>query len=470
MSNPDLSGRSILIVEDEPTLQKRLTLQLQKLGADVVPTATLEAARALIPGGNFDFAFLDVNLPDGQGTELLGEKAFSPETGVIVMTAHGGVPDAVNAIHAGALDYLIKPFEPEQLPLVLERAKAVRQSARLEQHRRDLKAGEQYFFGSAMEDVEKQIRKIIEADHRMRGPLPPILIQGETGTGKTAIARLLHKQGSRANRELVEVNCASLPETLAESELFGHERGAFTDARQARMGLFEAANTGTLFLDEVPSLSPAVQSKLLTAIEDHKIRRVGANKSIPVDVRLITATNADLTALAKQGKFREDLYHRLDLYRIVIPPLRSRGEDILRLAEQLVARYCQHQQLPVRKISSAGSKRLMSYPWPGNVRELAHELQRAIVFEEGTELELPRLSAVLEANSHTQSTASWLNPSFRFPEQGFVLDEAIDTMVRLAMEQSNGNVSAAGRLLGVPRDFVRYRLGQKTNKSVPAPG
>jgi DNA-binding NtrC family response regulator len=466
MSSPELSGRSILIVEDDPMLQKRLALQLQKLGAEVMPATTLEAARALMASSTFDFALLDVNLPDGLGTELLEQKVFPAETGVIVMTAHGGVAEAVKAMQLGAMDYLVKPFEADELPLVLERARCIRQSARLEEHRRDAKAGEGFFFGSSLAGVEKQLKKIIEADHRMRGPLPPVLVQGETGTGKTAIARLLHKQGSRANHDLVEVNCASLPEALAESELFGHERGAFTDARQARMGLFEAANGGTLFLDEVPSLSLAVQSKVLTAIEDQNIRRVGANKSITVDVRLIAATNTDLSAMVAQGRFREDLYHRLDLYRIVIPPLRERGEDITHLAEALALRFCLKQQLPARKISAGGRKRLQAYRWPGNVRELAHELQRAIVFEETPELELALLSGGGGDNDPPPKNSHWLNGSFRFPDQGFVLDEAIDTLVRLAMEQANGNVSAASRFLGVPRDFVRYRLGQKGNKPV----
>ncbi len=471
MSRAELSGRTILVVEDDLMLQKRLALQLQKLGAEVIAATSLEAARNLIANGAFDFALIDVNLPDGLGTDLLEQKSLPAETGAIVMTAHGGVADAVKAMQWGALDYLVKPFEADELPLVLERVCRIRQAARLEEHRRDAKAGEGFYFGSSLEGVEKQLKKIIEADHRMRGPLPPVLIQGETGTGKTAIARLLHKQGSRASRDLVEVNCASLPDTLAESELFGHERGAFTDARQARMGLFEAANGGTLFLDEVPSLSLAAQSKVLTAIEDQKIRRVGANKAIRVDVRLIAATNADLTGLVAQGRFREDLYHRLDLYRIIIPPLRERGQDIMRLAEQLVLRFCLNQQLPPRKISEAGQKRLLAYRWPGNVRELAHEMQRAIVFEETGELELPRLcgGGAKDARSQNDSNDSndqWFNASFRFPEQGFVLDDAIDRLVRLAMEQAHSNVSAASRLLGVPRDFVRYRLGQKGNKAV----
>jgi DNA-binding NtrC family response regulator len=312
------------------------------------------------------------------------------------------------------------------------------------------------------------LQKILAADQRMREGLPPVLIQGETGTGKTALARWLHEHGPRAGRELVEVNCSALPETLAESELFGHERGAFTDARTARMGLFEAANGSTLFLDELPSLSPALQAKVLTAIEDRKIRRVGGNKPIPVDVRILAATQRDLKELAAAGQFREDLFHRLDLYRVAIPPLRERGEDIVQLAEWFLARLSQRHRLPKRRLSDVGRQRLLAYHWPGNVRELAHELERALVFEESDELSFAHLGgslAVAAPAVPATGEPDWLNPAFRLPEQGFSLDEAINRLMHLALAQTDGNVSAAARLLGVPRDFVRYRLGLKSRKA-----
>ncbi len=318
MAQDTLAGLGILIVEDEPLLRKQLAAQLERLGADVTGAGTISAARQLITDLSFDFALVDVNLPDGRGTELLQAKVFSPHTGVIIMTAHGGAAGAVEAMRLGALDYLVKPFDPLELPLVVGRAQRAKQSSRADEHRRVEQ--DAFYFGSALAGLETQLQRILTADRRQQGALPPALIEGETGTGKTAIARWLHQQGPRGAQQLIEVNCSALPETLAESELFGHERGAFTDARTGRMGLFEAAHGGTLFLDEVPSLSLSLQAKVLTAIEDHKIRRVGANKAIPVDVRLITATNADLTALVTQGKFREDLYHRLDLYLVIIPP------------------------------------------------------------------------------------------------------------------------------------------------------
>jgi two-component system, NtrC family, response regulator AtoC len=463
MSELDLSGLDILLLEDDPMLRKRAAALLERLGADVSSVDNLEGARRLVAAMPFDFAVLDVNLPDGLGTDLLREKVFAPDTGVIVVTAHGGVAGAVEAMRLGAADYLVKPFETEELPLVLERARRSRQTARVEEHRRSDRAKEGFFFGNALKPLEAQLEKIIATDQRMTGPLSPVLIQGETGTGKTALARWLHEHGPRAAGELVEVNCSALPETLAESELFGHERGAFTDARTTRMGLFEAAQGGTLFLDELPSLSPALQTKVLTAIEDRKIRRVGGNKPIPVDARIIAATQRDLKEMIGQGLFREDLYHRLDLFRVAIPPLRERGEDIVKLAEWFLRQLSHKHRLSGRRLSDTGRARLLTYHWPGNVRELAHELERALVFEEGDDLNFAQLPGSLAAIPTGQP--DWLKSGFSFPESGFSLEEAINQFMRLALSQSDDNVSAAARLLGVPRDFVRYRLGLKTKKS-----
>jgi len=457
-----LNGLSILIIEDEVLLRKQLVAYLERQGMDVTGAGTLANARQMLASLSFDFALLDVNLPDGLGTDLLKDKAFPPNTGVIVMTAHGGVGGAVEAMRLGALDYLVKPFDPAELPLVISRAHKSRQNARLVEHRRADDTGETFFFGSALAEIEAQLQKILAADARMITNLPPVLIEGETGTGKTAIARWIHNHGPRAGQPLIEVNCSALPDTLAESELFGHERGAFTDARSARMGLFEAAHGGTLFLDELPSLSPAIQAKVLAVIEDHQVRRLGGNKSITVDVRVIAATNHDLKKAVAEGRFREDLLHRLDLFRIRLPPLRERGEDILRLAELLADRLCRRHRLPRRIISEEGRRRLMAYSWPGNVRELAHELERAIVFEESQELTFSNLTLSGEAaiSQKGQSTQDWFNENFVFPPSGFNLDEAINRLIRHALKQTNGNVSAAARILGVTRDYLRYHLNE----------
>jgi len=427
----------------------------------------MQAARKFIADLSFDFALIDVNLPDGRATELLQEKAFSASTGVIVMTADGGVAGAVEAMRLGALDYLVKPFDPAELPLVIGRASRTKRTARIEEHRRS--SGPEFFFGAHLAPVKAHLEKILAADNRMQTALAPVLIQGETGTGKTTIARWLHANGPRSAQPLVEVNCSAMPDTLAESELFGHERGAFTDARTARIGLFEAANGGSLFLDELPSLSSALQAKVLTALEDGKIRRLGGNKAIPVDVRVIAATNRDLKHLITEGTFREDLFHRLDLFRLVIPPLRERGQDILELADSLMKGLCQRYRATPKEITPLGRQRILGFPWPGNVRELAHELERAIVFEEGDALDFASLQS---GNSPVPPAAAgaggampateWFNTQFHFPAEGFSLEEAILRLIHHALAQTGQNISAAARLLGVSRDYLRYRLsGQK---------
>jgi DNA-binding NtrC family response regulator len=462
----ELTGSSLLVVEDETLLRKQVASHLERRGADVTSAGTLEAARNFLAHLDFDLVLLDVHLPDGKGTDLLQKKLIPENTGVVVMTADGGVKGAIEAMRLGALDYLVKPFEIQELPLVLARAQRARQSARLEEFHRSETApsGADFYFGKALSALEERLQKILASDNRLRQQLPPVLIEGETGTGKTTIARCLHYQGPRAREPLVEMNCSAIAEPLAESELFGHERGAFTDARNARMGLFEAADGGTLFLDELPSLSPALQAKVLKTLEDHRIRRLGGTKEIPIDVRVIAASNLDLKVLVKEGTFREDLYHRLDLFRIPIPPVRERQEDIPHLAEILLKRLCRRHRLKKKSISAPGLARLQSYAWPGNVRELAHELERAVVFDEADSLDFAHLGSDSSASSLSPgASAEWLHPQFTFPPEGFQLEKAIQELIQRALEQSNQNVSAAARLLGVSRDFLRYRLsGQKS--------
>ncbi|HNQ90054.1 MAG TPA: sigma-54 dependent transcriptional regulator [Verrucomicrobiota bacterium] len=463
-----LAGVSVLLVEDEALLRRQLGAYLEHLGMDVTAAGTLAAARESLRQSAFDYAILDVNLPDGRGTDLLRDSSLSANTGAIVMTAEGGVGGAVEAMRLGALDYLVKPFDPPELPLVIQRARNARRAARLDEHRREGESGQEFVFGVALADVEEQLRRIVAADQRLQTSLAPVLIVGETGTGKTSIARWLHRHGPRAAQPLVEINCSALPETLAESELFGHERGAFTDARSARIGLFEAASGGTLFLDELPSLSLPLQAKVLAAIEDHTIRRLGGNKAIPVEVRIVAASYCDLRSLIDQGRFREDLYHRLDLFRLHLTPLRERGDDIERLAGILLERLCRRHRLPLRTLSPRGRGRLRAYRWPGNVRELAHELERSIVFAEDGPLNLDHLPVPEPARAELAGPAAphaiedWLNERYVFPEQGFSLDQARARLIDLALRQAGGNASAAARRLGVSRDVVRYHLDHRS--------
>jgi DNA-binding NtrC family response regulator len=449
-----LAQREILLLEDDPALRRRLGATLRALGGEVAEATNLAEARRLLRDLRFDYALVDLHLPDGDALMLLREGAFSENTGVVVMTAFGGIPQAVEAMRLGAGDYLTKPFEPEALPVAFLRCRQQRTAARRTEHQNVTAAdGAELFFGHSLEPVRRQLDTILAAERRLGRRLPPVLIEGETGTGKSALARWLHRHGPRASQPFVAVNCAALPEQLAESELFGHERGAFTDARQARTGLFEAADGGTLFLDEIASLSAPIQAKVLTAIEDGRIRRLGGNKEIEIDARVIAASNRPLRALAETGGFREDLYQRLNLLPITLPPLRDRGADIVELARQLLAATARRHRLRPLSISADGARRLRAQRWPGNVRELAHEIERAVIFGQEGALDFAHLEAGAAAPLH-----DWRNPAWRLPESGFSLDQVTNALIEDALRETGGNVSAAARRLGVTRQFLRYRL------------
>ena len=454
------AGSEVLVLEDDPALRKRLAAFLRGAGVVVTECALIAETRRLLREARFDFALIDLHLPDGEALELLREGAFSENTGVVVMTAFGGVKKAVEAIRLGAGDYLAKPFEPEELPLAFLRCRTTRNAARRDEHRSAQIAGEvdRLFFGESLTAIRGQLDTILATDRRLEHGLPPVLIEGETGTGKSAVARWLHRQGPRANRALITVNCAALPETLAESELFGHERGAFTDAKNGRIGLFEAADGGTLFLDEIGSLAPATQAKVLTAVEDGTIRRLGGTREISIYARLIAASNRPLADLVRQGAFRDDLYHRLNLLHLVLPPLRERGTDIIPLARHLIGRIGARHRFPNLQITAAGEARLLAQRWPGNVRELAHELEREVIFGGGAPLEFARF-----AGDTATVAAAWRNPAWRLPENGFSIDAMIDALIAEALRETKDNVSAAARRLGVTREFLRYRLsGEKS--------
>lgn len=456
-----LAGREILIVDDENLLRKRLARFLESKGANVSAVATFEEANNLLESLSFDFALLDVHLPDGNGIELL-DRAKGVTS--VIMTADGGVDSAVKAMKRGASDYLSKPFDPEEIVLVLSRCAVARQGERSRQHRQQSESVESgdgdLFFGNSLDGLKSQLDRILSADRRLQGKLPPVLIEGETGTGKSTLAKWLHRQGPRRTEEIVVVNCAALPETLAESELFGHEKGAFTDAKEKRIGLFEAADGGTLFLDEIASLSPALQAKTLLAIEEGKIRRVGATREVMVDVRLIAASNRNLKELSEAGHFREDLYHRLNLLQLRIPPLRDRSKDVLALAEYLAVGIARRYGLDTVVLSEKGRAQLELYSWPGNIRELSHEIERAMILGDPQGLEFPTLEGLVGGaalKGELDSSSDWLNPEWDFPEEGFELEGAIDRLIEKAVSQQSGNVSKAAKLLGVSRDYIRYR-------------
>ena len=460
-----LSGREILIVEDEVLLRKRLAAHLESQGASCTAVGTVQEGRNALENLPLDYALCDVNLPDGQGLDLIEVAQEQGDIPVVIMTADGGWQLAVDAMKRGAADYLAKPFDPHEVPLVLARAESGRRQTRLKRHRNEptvsVSDDQGLFFGDALQGFREQLQKVIEADRRLKDKLPPVLIEGETGTGKTSVARWLHVNGSRSDKELVVVNCAALPEQLAESELFGHEKGAFTDAKQARIGLFEAADGGTLFLDEIASLSEALQAKVLTAIEEGCIRKVGSAKTIAINVRLIAASNRSLKALSAQGAFREDLYHRLNLLSFEIPPLRERGEDLLRISDHLLEKLSRKYGYTEAGFSKRCRQSIVAYDWPGNVRELEHEIERALVLGVPEALEFASLSGGLSESGEEPDPNDWLKLGWEFPEEGFSLEDSIDRLIDKAIDQCGGNVSKAARMLGVARDYIRYRKGKK---------
>jgi len=462
-----LDGKQILILEDESLLRKGLCRFLEEdQGADCFPATSLTEARNLLAEFQPDFALLDIHLPDGNSLDLFEEPGFPETTVVVVMTAQGGIATAIDAIKRGAKDYLSKPVEPEALPMLFHRLARESSRERIDQFTKEKEASLQkgLFVGERLRAIENQLEKILKADRRLQSNLPPVLIEGETGTGKSTIARWLHRNGPRAKEELIEINCSTLPESLAESELFGHEKGAFTDARKDRMGLFEAAAGGTLFLDEIASLPFSLQAKVLTAIEDKQIRRLGGNRSRPVDVRLITASLLPLADLVAEGRFREDLYHRLNLLNLHIPPLREYPADLPDLADHILAELRKRYQQPELRLSPTAHEQLLQYDWPGNIRELMHELERSLIFSESGELDLAHLPNLSAPGSSAANPSTLLNPAWVLPEDGFQFEEELERLtaavLHLALDAEKGNVSSAARRLGVSRDFLRYRLRQ----------
>jgi len=460
-------GCEILLLEDDSTLRRRLAAHLRSFGARPTEAITLAEARRLAADVRFDFALIDLHLPDGEALALLRERVFSENTGVVVMTAFGGVKEAVEAMRLGAGEYLTKPFEPEQLPVAFLRCRAQHTAARRESHRTDQTAAPEFFFGETLSPLRASLERVLEAERRLTHNPPPVLIEGETGTGKSLLARWLQRAGPRAERPFIAINCGALPETLAESDLFGHERGAFTDAKQARLGLFEAADGGTLFLDEIGSLSLAAQAKVLTAVEDGVIRRLGGARELQVDVRLIAATNRPLAELVAAGEFREDLFHRLHLLQLTLPPLRDRRGDIVALAEHILARIARRHRLKDVAITPEGGARLQAQPWRGNARELAHELERAIIFG-GSQLDFAHLAGSASRDTDTEAP-SWRNPAWQLPAEGFSIDAVIADLVAEALRETNDNVTAAARRLGVTREYLRYRLnGDVSRRESPS--
>jgi DNA-binding NtrC family response regulator len=462
---------TLLLVEDEAVLARHLVTILGHAGYDVRHAGSVETAQRTAAATPIDVALIDLLLPDGSGLDVLAALvAADPALPVIMMTAYGSVADAVEAIKRGASDYVQKPFEPDEIAVKLEHALRAARQRREISYYRERGAATGTILGES--PAAQRLRQLVERVARSTGapgaPAPTVLLLGETGSGKGHVARALHAAGGRRDGPFIEVNCTALPETLVEAELFGYEKGAFTDAKTARAGLLETAEGGTLFLDEIGHISPALQSKFLKVIEEKTVRRVGATATRKVDVQIVAATNRDLEAAVSLGEFREDLYQRLCVVVIRIPPLRDREGDAVRMARIFLADGCKRYALPPRQLSADAETAISHHPWPGNVRELANTMERVALFSDNEVVTAEDLGLSTVPPSVGRLTSG---PSgeveIDFPKQGLSLEAVEKALVMRALHEAAGNQSAAARLLGISRDMLRYRLEKYALESDP---
>jgi DNA-binding NtrC family response regulator len=452
-----MSG-TVLIVDDERTLARAVRAFLVESGYDAEVAPDAEQALGMLEALRPDVVFSDMRLPGMNGIELLRRiREFDPSIAVVIMTAYGTIEGAVEAVKLGAFDYLKKPVDLEELKILADRAREHSQlQLELSYHRR--RAASDVPFGAvlgespAMRAVLEQARQIATLDET-----PPVLVIGETGTGKGLVARTIHAGSSRASKPFIEVNCTALPATLMEAELFGHERGAFTDAKESRMGLFEAAEGGFLFLDEVGDVELSLQGKLLKAVEERTVRRVGGIRDRKIDVRILAATNRDLERESQRERFRRDLYFRLAVILLRLPPLRERGEDVLTLAQHFLRRFTAKYGKQAERLDPRARDLLLSYPWPGNVRELSHVIERAVLWSKGSMLDVEHLALEVPPDqAEAAAEAAAVPPTSR--PAGMELEQWERSLIEQALRESDGNQTRAAQRLGISRDTLRYRL------------
>jgi DNA-binding NtrC family response regulator len=442
--------KRILVVEDEEKLRRVIELQLLSAGFEVDKAASAEEGLRVVDRA--DLVLTDLKLPNMDGLEFLNViRRQNAQVPVVMMTAFGSVENAVDAMKAGATDFLLKPFSIDHLLQVLTKALEIRA---LRDENRQLKAelGRRYEFDNII-GRSQPMQEIFETIERVAPTRATVLLAGESGVGKDLIARAIHFHSPRRDRPLVKINCTAIPENLMESELFGYEKGAFTGAQTSKPGKFELADTGTVFLDEIGDVPPAIQVKLLRVLQEREFERLGSNVTRHIDVRVVAATNQDLRAALEQGTFREDLYYRLNVVPLNIPPLRDRKQDIRSLANHFVKKLAPETGCRVESISEAALAKLEGYHWPGNVRELENVIERSLVMANGTELDAPdiRLENAPRPRQHADD---------HFLPDGLTLDEYEQDIIKEALRRAAGNKSQAARLLGLTRNALRYRLTQ----------
>src|SRR5579863_1613262 len=439
---------AILVIEDEEKYRRVIGLHLHSSGYEVKAVGTAEEGlkqASAEPG--VDLVLTDLKLPGMDCLAFLEQlRAQNMLTPVIVMSAFGTVENAVEAMKKGAVDFLPKPFSLDHLSVVVEKALEVR---KLRDENRELREalGKKYQFENII-GHSPAMQEIFATITRVAPTRATVLLCGESGVGKDMIARAIHQHSPRKDRPFVKINCTAIPENLMESELFGYEKGAFTGANVSKPGKFEAANTGTVFLDEIGDVPPSIQVKLLHVLQEREFERLGSNKVLHVDVRVIAATNVDLRAALEQGTFREDLYYRLNVVPLNIPPLRERKEDIPYLVEHFAKKFG-------GEISEGALERLMSYHWPGNVRELENVVERSVLLAQS-----PRVEAEDVKIDTAPRRATAVAGGDHFLPEGMTLDQYEQSVIREALKRANGNKSQAARLLGLTRNALRYRLAQ----------
>jgi DNA-binding NtrC family response regulator len=447
---------TLLIVEDEAKMRRLLELNLAEDGYTVHTAADAEAGLNTLRQEKIDLVVTDLKLPGMNGLEFLqAVKRTNATIPVVVMTAYGTVETAVEAMKAGASDYVLKPFSLEEMKLILRKELDVR---RLREENRSLREalGERYQFRNIVARSPK-MQEVLATVERVASTQSTVLLGGESGVGKDLIARAIHEHSRRASGPFIKINCTAIPENLLESELFGYEKGAFTGANTAKPGKFELADKGTIFLDEIGDVPGSIQVKLLHVLQDREFERLGGTKTLKVDVRVVAATNQDLRAALEQGTFREDLYYRLNVVPISIPPLRERKEEIPYLADHFIARFARESGKPLSDITPAALRLLMDFHWPGNVRELENIIERAVALSAGTVIDVADIRLDVSAARPAPVVAGGSLP---FPPEGMTLEEFEDEIIRESLRRADGNKSQAARLLGLSRNALRYRLSK----------